>query len=320
MALSASISSKILIPIGLLVLVAVILNAITLSFVVHRIEEDRNENNQVNLSLVESIRIEDVMGHLREFYRIAIEENFNRAFNTTGFNRTVAYINDYLSMNTNFQVKTTDFFVNLFELKSEPIVRISINNTIGTRRFSWNISESEYFYAHYSGAINSTEFIELTAIPNEGCTDADWLNANPSVTNRIALVKRGQCMFVEKVAWAIKYNATSIFIYNDGISTNPYEPLEISLDENNCIPTLFFSFDFGQELAYALNNSMTNIRAQIIIDVADNLPTHAANICADTPTGDATQTIVVGSHSDSVPAGPGINDNGYKNVLESKNE
>jgi len=34
------------------------------------------------------------------------------------------------------------------------------------------------------------------------------------------------------------------------------------------------------------------------------------NICADTPTGDVTQTIVIGSHSDSVPAGPGINDNG----------
>jgi Zn-dependent M28 family amino/carboxypeptidase len=34
------------------------------------------------------------------------------------------------------------------------------------------------------------------------------------------------------------------------------------------------------------------------------------NICADTIDGDIHQTIVVGSHSDSVPAGPGINDNG----------
>ena len=41
-----------------------------------------------------------------------------------------------------------------------------------------------------------------------------------------------------------------------------------------------------------------------------NLPFPVGNICADTPTGDITQTIVIGSHSDSVPAGPGINDNG----------
>jgi Zn-dependent M28 family amino/carboxypeptidase len=34
------------------------------------------------------------------------------------------------------------------------------------------------------------------------------------------------------------------------------------------------------------------------------------NICADTTVGNINQTIVVGSHSDSVPAGPGINDNG----------
>jgi len=34
------------------------------------------------------------------------------------------------------------------------------------------------------------------------------------------------------------------------------------------------------------------------------------NVCADTPWGNASNVIVVGSHLDSVPAGPGINDNG----------
>lgn len=33
------------------------------------------------------------------------------------------------------------------------------------------------------------------------------------------------------------------------------------------------------------------------------------NVLAETPFGNASSTVVVGSHLDSVPAGPGINDN-----------
>ncbi len=38
--------------------------------------------------------------------------------------------------------------------------------------------------------------------------------------------------------------------------------------------------------------------------------TPSANVIADTPTGRADRVVVVGSHLDSVPEGPGINDNG----------
>ena len=34
------------------------------------------------------------------------------------------------------------------------------------------------------------------------------------------------------------------------------------------------------------------------------------NVLADSPTGDPSRTVVVGAHLDSVPRGPGINDNG----------
>jgi acetylornithine deacetylase/succinyl-diaminopimelate desuccinylase-like protein len=60
----------------------------------------------------------------------------------------------------------------------------------------------------------------------------------------------------------------------------------------------------GIELANPLNNA----RVIMNIDVRD--AEGIGNICADTPTGDKTKTIVVGAHSDSVPAGSGINDNG----------
>jgi acetylornithine deacetylase/succinyl-diaminopimelate desuccinylase-like protein len=73
---------------------------------------------------------------------------------------------------------------------------------------------------------------------------------------------------------------------------------------NTTIPAYFISYTLGIELANPLNNASVIMN----IDVSD--AEGIGNICADTPTGDKTKTIVVGSHSDSVPAGSGINDNG----------
>jgi len=305
--------------VGLFVIIAITLNAATLGIIIKRFDELKNTNgnqetitNQslLNSSLVEATRITDVMGHLSELYRIAVVENGTRAINTRGFNRTLDYITDYLSVNTDYQITKTYFPIKTFQLASDPILLISINGIITNRTYSIDLSTAEFFYVLYSAPINLTDFVPLTAIPNVGCLDDDWLNANPSPAGRIALVKRGDCDFVQKAALAAQYNVTGIFIYNDGSSSDRTEPIAISFDQNNELPALFLSFNLGQELVTALQNPTTNTSARIIIDLVNIPPFPVGNICADTPTGDPTQTIVIGSHSDSVPAGPGINDNG----------
>ena len=52
-----------------------------------------------------------------------------------------------------------------------------------------------------------------------------------------------------------------------------------------------------------------NAKVDVSIEARLNL-VYTRNIIADTLDGDKTKTIVVGSHLDSVAAGPGINDNG----------
>jgi hypothetical protein len=76
------------------------------------------------------------------------------------------------------------------------------------------------------------------------------------------------------------------------------------------LPALFLSYTLGEQLADAAQDPTTNLSVLINIAVNNDLPAPVGNICADTPTGDITQTIVIDSHSDSVPATPGINDNG----------
>ena len=124
------------------------------------------------------------------------------------------------------------------------------------------------------------------------------------------LFRSGVCTYAEKGALATKYNVSALLFYNDGLSPDRLDPIEVGLGQENRLPALFLSFIVGQTLANASLNIGNNVRVQLSIEVRNLTDTPVGNICADTPTGDATQTIVIGSHTDSVPAGPGINDNG----------
>ncbi|CAF5017272.1 unnamed protein product, partial [Rotaria socialis] len=116
--------------------------------------------------------------------------------------------------------------------------------------------------------------------------------------------------FAEKAALASQYNAAALLIYNDGEAPDRFAPVFINLGQSNELPALSLSYNLGKQLADAAQNPSNNVGVRIIIQMADESSYPVGNICADTPTGDVTQTIVIGSHSDSVPAGPGINDNG----------
>ncbi|CAF4999203.1 unnamed protein product, partial [Rotaria sp. Silwood1] len=79
-----------------------------------------------------------------------------------------------------------------------------------------------------------------------------------------------------------------LLIYNDGTSPDGFNPMQ------------------------GLVNGVDNASVIVGINVSD--ANGIGNICADTQTGDKTKTVVVGAHSDGVPAGSGINDNGSGTV------
>jgi len=261
-------------------------------------------------TLPASIRIEEVMSHLHELQRIATASNGTRAINTPGFNATLDFISNYLTANTNYKVRKTFFFVRDFALTSNPILISSIGGVAKNYTYSTDLSTAEFYYVKYSTSAQLLQNNELSVIPNVGCTDDDWQKANPPPQNRVALVKRGTCFFSDKAALAQKYNVAALLLYNDGASPDRFSPIEISLGQNNSIPALFLSFSVGQALANAAQDPSKNARVQLAINTKDLPDFPVGNICADTPTGDITQTIVIGSHTDSVPGGPGINDNG----------
>lgn len=256
--------------------------------------------------LAESIRIEDLMNHLRQLQRIADEFNGTRAINTRGFNETVNYIERYLKEQVmTLEVKREPFRIRNFAIAENPILLSSINGTIKNYTYSSTIARSDFTYVIYSTATNFSDYVSVANIPNFGCETNDWLN----VSGLVALVKAGgKCTYAEKAILAGKTAVQALLFYNDGETNANLGPIITRLRQTNELPALFLSYAAGQALANATRSATVMVKILIQLQNLDPFPVD--NICADTKEGDKTQTIVVGSHSDSVPAGPGINDNG----------
>ncbi|CAF2045661.1 unnamed protein product [Rotaria magnacalcarata] len=307
----------------ILLIVSIALNAVTLSTINKRFDEIKNADGQTTVSvgstirtttqpssssgnLSDSIRIADLMYHLNALQRIANGSSNTRAIGTRGFNETVDYIFNYLTANaSSLSVDRESFQVKNFTVKGNPILILSSNDSNRTFTYSTNLARSDFTYANYSAQIALTEF-NLTVVPNYGCDPTDWQH----VTGRAALVVLGGlCTFAEKGELANKYNASALLYYNHGLTTASLAPVIARLRQANKLPAVCLSYAAGQELVRAAN--MTNSASiWLQIEIENYLPFRVENVCADTKEGNMSETIVIGGHIDSVPAGPGINDNG----------
>lgn len=306
-----------------LLIIVITLNAVTLTTINKRFDELRTENDQTTThstisstgksttssstgtNFVDTIHIEDVMGHLRDLQRIAEGASNTRAVGTRGFTETVDYIYNYLRANaSNLEVFRQPFLVRNFTIRGSPILILSTNGVNRTFTYSTNLARADFTYTNYSVPINLTEF-SYVVIPNFGCDEVDWEN----VSGRAGLViAGGPCTTAEKSEIANRNNASAILYYNNGLTTSSIAPLSVRLRQANKIPGLFLSYAAGQELIKAVNTSTASIWIQIEIE---NYPSFSVeNICAHTNEGNANETILIGGHCDSVPVGPGINDNG----------
>jgi len=156
----------------------------------------------------------------------------------------------------------------------------------------------------YAGLINS--IFDLRAVANLGCNPTDYAGLPAKA---VLLVKRGVCTFREKTDLAAAALASAILIYNDGTSPQREGIFGGDVGENSSIPTFSMTYLLGSTLA-----DLPNITVSLYVNAIAQFVT-TRNIIADTIDGDPNNIIVVGSHLDSVPPGPGINDNGSGSSL-----
>jgi len=298
---------KIYILFGLLILftiTTIALAAAILGIVVTRLESNKNSPDKSGpVSLVDQIKIDDLMKHLEQLQVFADRSNGTRAVGTSGFNDTLDYITTQLEKNTNLIVQRQYFTVRNYIIRGTPQLQTQINGNITN-----HVYLTDFAQILFSSRADFDQFVPVIAIPNAGCSDADW--ASVSVADAIALVIQGACAYAQQSALAEKHQVKGLLIYNNGLTSGSFQPVQgVRNNLNTTIPAYFLSYDLGIQLANATSNPSVNMT----IDVID--AEGVGNICADTPSGDKTKTIVIGSHSDGVPAGSGINDNGKKTLI-----
>jgi Zn-dependent M28 family amino/carboxypeptidase len=144
-----------------------------------------------------------------------------------------------------------------------------------------------------------------------GCADADYAG----VSGKVALVQRGTCPFVEKWERAQAAGATAVIIYNEGNNVGRQNPQFVDNQPSPAatIPAVIASYTLGNDFlqAYKRNQNPT-----VTLKVYGKFTDRFLNqVIAETKGGDPDHVVVVGAHLDSVPEGPGINDDGSGTAL-----
>jgi Zn-dependent M28 family amino/carboxypeptidase len=137
-----------------------------------------------------------------------------------------------------------------------------------------------------------------------GCDDADF---PASLAGKVAVIQRGTCDFGLKAQKAQQRGALGVIIFNEGTIGAPDRNGLINGTVGGygiTIPTIEATYPAGKFL-------VDHPSATVAMSTStENKVLQTANVIAETTTGRTDRTIISGAHLDSVPEGPGINDDG----------
>ncbi|KAL8729062.1 MAG: hypothetical protein Q9166_004979 [cf. Caloplaca sp. 2 TL-2023] len=253
------------------------------------------------LPLVESNELRRVLLRSNLLAKSTILEGFayatperNRVFGGSGHNATVNYLYDQIAALSDYYTVEFQPFVELY--------------TAGNASLKVNGADQSAGLFTYSPSGKFTQPLVLVA--NFGCAAVDY---PATLTGKIALISRGTCEFGLKSALAGAAGAVAAVIYDNideaslagtlGAAVRPEGPL---------IPTAGITLAKGAALKDQLTGGATLTGDINVISVRENRTTY--NVIAQTKGGDPNNVLVLTAHTDSVDAGPGINDNGSGSV------
>jgi Zn-dependent M28 family amino/carboxypeptidase len=263
-------------------------------------------------SLRTAVTAKAIKKHLAALDTIATANGGTRASGTPGYDASLAYVKGKLEATGYYDVTVQPFTFDSFRELATPIFQ-RLSPT--PRDY---VANEEFITMDYSdtgdvtGTLVATNDIVIppgatASTSNSGCEASDFTPAS-ATEPQVALIQRGTCTFQQKAenAQAAGYDAAVIF--NEG-QPGRQETLAgtLSADDTSTIPVIGTSFAIGEEL-YNLRSQGVTVRVATTTEIRKDVPT--ANLLAKTKTGRSDRQVVVGAHLDSVPEGPGINDNG----------
>ncbi|GBG40476.1 lipoprotein aminopeptidase LpqL [Mycobacterium montefiorense] len=239
-------------------------------------------------TLHNKVTADAMMAHLTKLQDIANANNGTRAVGTPGYEASVDYVVDTLR-HSGFDVQTPEFSARVFHA-DKPVVTVA-GTAVEAHALEFSLGTGP------DGV--SGPLLTVPAGNGLGCAASDYDNI--AIKGAVALVDRGTCPFAQKEDAAAQRGAVAMIVA-DNVDE---EQMGGTLGPNTevKIPAVGVTKSVGMLLrvqpgpaTIKLNASSQNFKAR--------------NIIAQTKTGSPTDVVMAGAHLDSVPEGPGINDNG----------
>lgn len=255
--------------------------------------------------LRDAVTVAGILGHERVLQRIATQNDGTRASGTPGFAASAAYVSSVLKK-AGYKVTEQKFTFPFYrELAPAQLTRVSPAGPAYTT-VTYDYSASGDVTGQVVAALNNV--LPPTPAPSStaGCAAGDFAPASATAP-QIALIQRGGCDFAVKAANAAAAGYDAAIIFNEG-QPGRTELFTGTLGGPGAIPVVGLSFEDGSALAAEVAAGAVTVRVRTSTEV--DAAASTSNIIADSPGGNPDKVLVVGSHLDSVVAGPGINDNG----------
>lgn len=244
--------------------------------------------------LVNQVTVGGANRHLIALQRIADRNGGNRAVDdgrigstSAGYNASVDYVVDRLTA-WGFDVQTPTFTYTVDRVDATSLTVAGVRYNIDKMRQSIDTP---------IGGITG----RLVVVPEDattGCEATDFASAD--YVGAVALIRRGGCTFEIKSNNAAAAGAVAVVVSNNV----PGPLVNVTITNQGPIPVGGISQADGDTLATRAGQPATvDMRSH-----SEELTLR--NVIAQTRTGRSDNVVMLGAHLDSVPAGPGINDNG----------
>jgi hypothetical protein len=213
--------------------------------------------------------------HLRALARIAEDHGGNRAAGTPGDGASVDYVAARLR-EAGWRVRRESFSFPYFDERSPPRLR-----PVG----------GDFLTMSYSGSGRVEGPVRRTG---DGCRRSDFAELEEG---DVAVAQRGDCFFSRKAGNAEAAGAAALLV----VDPDSDEPPSATLGAPGTrIPVLALGAEAGRTLG---------ARVRVEVDAVSERR-RSVNVIAETAGEPDGPVVMAGGHLDSVPAGPGINDNG----------
>lgn len=279
----------------------IVAGCILLSQFAHNAGAVQNNFSAKTMSLLANVSATGAFEHLEAFQKIADENNGNRAAGTRGHEMSAHYVAQKL-LDAGYHVEYQPFKFKIFSKTGK-----------GAMESASKVYEEDKDFLVMNYSPSGSANAEFTAVDvalglgntsTSGCEAEDFKDFKKG---NIALIQRGTCTFEQKAVNASNAGASGVVMFNQGnLDSEDRKGLFIStLGESHTmtIPVVATTYDHGAALV--AETGTLKIAAQTKVEISTSF-----NVIAETKTGNPDNVVMLGSHLDGVPEGPGINDNG----------